>query len=115
MHLMKSSEMETYKKKLLDLRAELLALEDSSKDAAQPVELDQSGMGSLSRMDALQAQLMAQEGARRRKRQLQKIDGALRRIEAGEYGRCFVCEEEIGASRLSMDPAITRCVSCVDE
>jgi DnaK suppressor protein len=114
MHLMNGPEIEAVKQKLLALRAELLALEESSKEAAQPVELDQAGMGRLSRMDAMQAQLMAQEGARRRKRQLQKIDGALRRIEAGEYGRCFVCEEELDAQRLFSDPTITRCVNCVE-
>lgn len=107
--------MEQYRQKLLDLRAELLLLVGSSQDATQPVELDQTGMGRLSRMDAMQAQQMALEGARRRKRQLQRIDGALRRIEAGEYGRCFICEEEIGAGRLSVDPTITRCMDCVDE
>ena len=112
---MSGSETEQFRQKLLDLRAELLAREGSSKDAAQPVELDQTGMGRLSRMDAMQAQQMALEGARRRKRQLQKIDGALRRIEAGEYGRCFICEREIGAGRLSADPTITRCRDCVDE
>jgi DnaK suppressor protein len=114
MHLMNGPEIEAVKQKLLALRAGLLALEESSKEAAQPVELDQAGMGRLSRMDALQAQLMAQEGTRRRKRQLQKIDGALRRIEAGEYGRCFVCEEELDAQRLFSDPTITRCVNCVE-
>jgi DnaK suppressor protein len=114
MHLMNGPEIEEVKQKLLALRAGLLALEVSSKEAAQPVELDQAGMGRLSRMDAMQAQLMAQEGTRRRKRQLQKIDGALRRIEAGEYGRCFVCEEELDAQRLFSDPTITRCVNCVE-
>jgi DnaK suppressor protein len=114
MHLMNGPEIEAVKQKLLALRAELLALEESSKEAAQPVELDQAGMGRLSRMDAMQAQLMAQEGTRRRKRQLQKIDGALRRIEAGEYGKCFVCEEELDAQRLFSDPTITRCVNCVE-
>ena len=107
--------MEQYRQKLLDLRAELLLLVGSSQNVTQPVELDQTGMGRLSRMDAMQAQQMALEGARRRKRQLQRIDGALRRIEAGEYGRCFICEEEIGAGRLSVDPTITRCMDCVDE
>lgn len=112
---MNDAEKERIRKQLLELQAELFALEDSSRDAVQPVELDQTGMGRLSRMDAMQAQQMALEAVRRRKRQLQKIGGALRRIEAGEYGRCFVCEEEIGTARLSADPTITRCVNCVDE
>jgi len=112
---MNGSEIEQCRQKLLSLRAELLALEGSSRETAQPLELDQAGMGRLSRRDAMQAQLMAQEGPRLRKRQLQKIDGALRRMEAGEYGKCFICEEELDAPGLSVDPTTTRCENCVEE
>ena len=112
---MNGSEIEQCRQKLLSLRAELLDLEESSKEAMRPVELDQTGMGRLSRRDAMQAQQMAEEGPRQRKRQLQKIDGALRRIEAGEYGKCFICEEELDAPGLSVDPTTTRCENCVEE
>ena len=112
---MKESEIEQFRQKLLSLRVELLGLEESSRETAQPLELDQAGMGRLSRRDAMQAQLMAQEGPRLRKRQLQKIEGALRRIEAGQYGKCFVCEEELDAPGLSVDPTTTRCENCVEE
>jgi DnaK suppressor protein len=112
---MNESEIEQCRQKLLSLRAELLDLEESSKEAMRPVELDQAGMGCLSRRDYMQAQQMAEEGPRLRKRQLQKIDGALRRIEAGEYGKCFVCEEELDARDLSIDPTTTRCENCVEE
>ena len=78
------------------------------------MELEQDSMGHLSRRDAMHAQQKAEEGARLRKRQLQKIDGALRRIEAGAYGRCFVCEEELDALCLSEDPTTTRCMNCVE-
>ena len=111
---MNEQEIEQVRQKLLCLRAELLALEGSSNDAHQHVELEQAGMGRLSLRDAMQAQLTAQEGARQRKRHIQKIDGALRRIEAGEYGMCFVCEEEIDAPCLSVDPTSTRCMNCID-
>jgi DnaK suppressor protein len=112
---MNGSEIEQCRQKLLRRRAELLDLEESSKEATQQVELDQAGMGCLSRRDAMHAQQMAEEGPRLRKRQLQKIDGALRRIEAGEYGKCFVCEEELDVAGLSDDPTTTRCANCVEE
>jgi DnaK suppressor protein len=112
---MNESEIEQCRQKLLSLRAEILDIEESSKEATPPVELDQAGIGGLSRRDAMQAQLAAQEGARLRKRQLQKIDGALRRIEAGEYGNCFICEEELDVAGLSDDPTTTRCINCVEE
>ena len=112
---MTESEIEQCRQKLLNHRADLLNLEESSRETTQPVDLEQAGMGCLSRRDAMHAQQIAEEGPRLRKRQLQKIDGALRRIEAGEYGKCFVCEEELDAAGLSVDPTTTRCENCVEE
>ena len=77
-------------------------------------ELDQQRMGRLSRMDALQGQQMAQASARRRQEMLTRIEGALRRIETGDFGYCFVCGEDIGEERLRVDPTVTRCIDCVN-
>ena len=98
---------------LLRLRAELQALEEASRGSGETVELDQARVGRLSRMDAMQAQEMALETGRRRKQQLQKIEGALRRIETGDYGYCFICGEEIDERRLAIDPTVSRCMECV--
>jgi DnaK suppressor protein len=111
---MNEVEIEEFKQKLLSLKTELQKLEESSKEATMPVELDQAAFGRLSRMEAIQAQLMAEEGGRRRRRQLQKIEGSLRRIEAGEYGNCFICSDEIEMPRLLVDPTYTRCIKCVE-
>lgn len=111
---MDKSEVEKYRQHLLRLKSELEALAESSKESTRPVELDQPSVGRLSRMDAMQGQQMALETARRRQQQLLRIEGALRRIEAGDFGYCFVCGEEIGAGRLSIDPAATRCVDCLE-
>lgn len=40
------------------------------------------------------------------------IQAALERIEAGTYGLCASCGEEIGAARLQVVPEATRCVNC---
>ena len=97
---------------MLGLRSELLELEKASGETTRPVVLDQASVGRLSRMDAMQAQQMAKEVSRRRQHQLLKIEGALRRIESGEYGYCFVCGEDIGVRRLSIDPSNTHCIEC---
>ena len=97
------------------MRAELQALEETTRGSDETVELDQSRVGRLSRMDAMQAQQMALETGRRRKQQLKKIEGALRRIETGDYGYCFICGEEIDARRLAIDPTVSRCMDCVDK
>lgn len=109
---MDTAALEDYRQRLLALRTSLLAIEQTSQEATRTVELDQAAVGRLSRMDAMQAQQMAQETERRRQLQLQKIAGALRRIDAGEFGDCHVCGEEIDSRRLRADPTITRCVQC---
>jgi len=110
-----AGEIEQYRNLLLRLRAELQELGDTSRETGEPVELDQARVGRLSRMDAMQAQEMALEAARRRKQQLLKIEGALHRIESGEYGYCFICGEEMTTGRLSVDPTNTRCMECIDK
>ena len=111
---MEQEQLEHFRDALLSLKAEIAGLNDANAEAADTVSLDQSKVGRLSRMDAMQAQQMAQETARRRKLQLQKIEGALRRMDAGDYGDCHVCGEEISTARLKFDPTSTRCIRCMD-
>lgn len=87
--------------------------EDRRGQAGQAtVELDQQAVGRLSRMDALQNQAMARAGQVRRQVQRQRLLAALARMEAGDYGSCEDCGEEIVEGRLMLDPAATRCMSC---
>ncbi|MFT6052212.1 MAG: DnaK suppressor protein [Halioglobus sp.] len=112
---MEKNQLDAFRETLISLREEIEQLVLTSKEAASTVELDQSKVGRLSRMDALQAQQMAQETTRRRQLQLQKIGTALLRIDAGDYGYCLVCEEEIPAARLGFDPASTHCIGCMED
>lgn len=87
----------------------LSALSASSRDA---VELDQSRVGRLSRMDALQQQEMAKASESQRSQQVARIDAALARIASGDFGFCLDCGEEIAAKRLAVDPATPLCIDC---
>ena len=100
------------REKLLARQAELRALAGQGREAAQTVELDQSRVGRLSRMDALQGQAMAQETQRRRELELARIASALQRLDDGDYGDCLRCGEPIAAGRLESDPAATLCIDC---
>lgn len=77
---MNIKETEQFRQQLLNLRSEVRALELELKEAGETVVLDQTSVGRLSRMDAMQTQQMALESARRRQVQLIKIEGALHRI-----------------------------------
>jgi DnaK suppressor protein len=103
-------DLEQYRTLLLARRHALLGGTDA--DAAATVELDQTRQGRLSRMDALQQQAMAAATHQRSAAELARIDAALARIDAGDYGDCLHCEEEIAPARLRIDPAATLCIQC---
>lgn len=105
---------ELFRARLIDLRDELHGIEETGDQAAQTVELDQSKVGRLSRMDAMQAQAMSLEAKRRREARLRQIEAALSRIDAEDYGRCIECDEGIALRRLEFDPAATHCVGCAE-
>lgn len=44
-------------------------------------------------------------------KQLEKVTAALAAIEAGSYGRCTVCGNEIEEARLAINPTATTCKS----
>jgi DnaK suppressor protein len=44
--------------------------------------------------------------------QMDQAEHALERLEAGEYGWCETCSEEIPVARLTAFPAATLCVTC---
>jgi DnaK suppressor protein len=105
-------EMSVIKARLLQMQQELQGLKASGDEASRVVELDQTAVGRLSRMDAMQGQAMSQEAGRRRQLQLQKIASALRRIDNGDYGFCLSCDEPVAAERLALDPAASLCIGC---
>ena len=107
--------MTDYRTQLQHMRDELLARAATTDAQAAVVELDQSKVGRLSRMDAMQAQAMAQAAVARRKQQLQRIEAALKRIEDGEFGLCVVCEEPINPQRLAFNPAVLTCIDCAEK
>ena len=78
---MNEVEIEQIRQKLLHLRSELQELEKISKETSGPVELDQSKVGRLSRIDAMQAQQMALEAARRRQGNNAGVDQVERRSD----------------------------------
>ena len=100
------------RKSLLALKQTLLEAQETGDQAEQTVELDQTRVGRLSRMDAMQAQAMSKETGRRRRQKLIQIEAALRRIDENDYGICQECGEEIATARLEFDPTMLLCIEC---
>lgn len=100
------------RERLLKLREDLETAAETAHGSAAVVELDQSKVGRLSRMDAMQAQAMAQASGHRRDAALRRIAAALQRLDDGDYGICLECEEPINPKRLEFDPAMPLCIAC---
>lgn len=105
---------EPFKQRLLALQQSLRAGQTERDSASATVELDQTSVGRLSRMDALQMQAMAKAEQGRARVQLKQIGAALKRIEQGDYGDCLECDQPIAPARLEVDPAASLCFSCAD-
>lgn len=61
------------------------------RDADREVDLAQSDQGTL---------------------ELQAIDDALARVDAGDYGTCADCDEPIPLARLQLEPQARCCIAC---
>ncbi len=97
------------------LEAELSALDAEDAlgvEAQSVVKLDQSAVGRLSRIDALQGQAMAKATGARRAQRRTRIAAAFIRMEEGEFGYCVACGEEIAPARLALDPTVPTCIGC---
>lgn len=108
-------DIKSLKAKLLSERKALVNDAKASEKSRQAVTLDQSSVGRLSRMDALQIQAMQVETERRRAVEITRIGTALKRIDSGDYGYCVACGEDIAAKRLNMSPAAPTCMNCASK
>ncbi len=104
-----------FKELLLAEQLALLETDTAAKSASQTVVLDQTSVGRVSRMDAMQGQAMAIETTQRRTRRLTQIKAALHRLAEDDYGFCIDCDEAINPKRLAFDPAVNRCITCADK
>ena len=110
----KPIDLDYFRQKLIVMAGSNKTLAEQVGDAAQTVALDQSSVGRLSRMDALQGQAMAQASVGRQLALGQSIEKALLRIEGSEYGRCQECDDFIAVARLEIDPVAEFCITCAE-
>lgn len=100
----------------VELETQLGKLQKSMKitdEALRTVELDQTAVGRLSRMDSLQNQSLSKGLREREVARLSQIVEALERLKTGTYGRCTVCGAAIPFERLFVFPEADACSACV--
>jgi RNA polymerase-binding protein DksA len=67
---------------------------------------------AMDQVQAAEARELAIRNLDRSARRLRQIEDALRRLEAGGYGTCANCDEEIGPKRLRAVPWTQLCLKC---
>lgn len=97
---------------LLALKEQLEQQLQQAESAAEPVQLDQTLLGRVSRMDAMQQQSVALSTRGHAHVTLKKVLAALHAHEEGEYGYCRRCDEPIGFGRLQAQPESNLCLQC---
>jgi DnaK suppressor protein len=92
--------------------AELESLLSDTADVRRPLELDQTSVGRLSRMDAMQQQATRAGLREAFDRERRRVQAALQRMGDTRYGLCCACEDELSVERLHADPAAPFCMDC---
>lgn len=110
-----SIDLALFRKCLLSRKKAILLEGEVGASGAATVALDQSSVGRVSRVDALQAQAMSLAAQQRRAVELGRIVAALQRVEEGEYGYCLNCSEMISPERLEIDLSAEYCVACASK
>jgi DnaK suppressor protein len=109
-------QLDELKAVLVSRRAALLSeVHERIRDVRSDGKLDRDGLdeaesAEVTIQDDIEFALIQLKG-----QTLDKIDDALRRIEAGDYGNCFSCGIEISEARLRALPFALRCKECEEE
>ena len=83
--------MSSFKIRLEERLTQLQQASHRSQLSRATVDLDQSRVGRLSRMDALQMQAMEQANEMRRLEEIDRIQQALVKIAEQDFGSCDIC------------------------
>lgn len=115
---MNKQQTDPYQHQLLLMRTALLAqIADQRGGTIGRAEAAADHFGRSGDSSAQVASERALEFAigEREAAELNAIDAALARIEAGSYGQCTDCGVDIAAARLQASPEAPRCIGCQEK
>ncbi len=111
---MKAQDVEVFKRKLLEMRRDLLGQVEKNKLYSK--EVGEDGIpdsGDVAAYSYSKEVLMGLGENERTK--LRLVEEALAKIDEGTYGVCERCEEAIPVKRLELLPFTRYCVQCQSE
>ena len=104
-------------KRLSDIKTEIENIKKniaSFKKLTQPIAPD-NAIGRLTRMEAINSKSINEAALSKLKYTLSKLERALIKIDATEFGLCSECEEPIPFARLMIMPEADLCVQCAED
>lgn len=111
---MKPQEMASFKRKLLDMRRELLGQVEKNKVYSK--EMGEDGIPDSGDVAALSYSKEVLMGLGENERtKLRLVEEALTKIDEGSFGVCERCEDSIPVKRLDLLPFTRYCVQCQSE
>ena len=111
---MNKRDLQKFKKLLQEQREEILG--NARRALSGDIHVDPDDFPD--EIDTASSEVNLQFTGRLREREqglLSKIDAALEKIDAGEYGECRSCGEDIGVKRLRARPVAELCIECKSE
>jgi DnaK suppressor protein len=104
---MKSMQTEELRKQLIEQREQIVAGWADEEEAEGDVLRDPEELATLITRSEVEDRL-----ARDDRNLVEKIDFALQRLDAGTYGQCVGCGNEIPLARLQAKPSVSLCLAC---
>ncbi len=108
------AELDDFRVRLTEVRAEIEATLAATAEGAKPVDLEEP-FGRLSRMDAIQRQKITEANRARLKVRLRHVMAAFAALRDDEYGYCRKCDEMISHERLEARPEAPVCLHCAEQ
>ena len=109
---MQTTELKHYKDILEKKKEELLAATPARTPASEPGSKSGDWIDQSSQESDLHVRLALKQTD---SKLLRAIEEAIHRIEAGTYGICTECENEIAANRLEAVPWTRVCIECKEK
>lgn len=111
---METKKLEEFRQILLNEKKSLL--QQAAHTIKNEIELDPDDLADESDLASVMSYQNINLRLRGRERKLiDKLDHALKRIDADEFGECVMCGEDISHKRLTARPVTTMCIACKED